>query len=93
MKLGRRLLVECVGTGWLVFAGCAGAALNAGIPVQGWNLLGTPVAFGLALLAANFVAARTGKRLATADRQFAIRAVLAAEAQSPWLTLLCEELP
>ncbi|PXW29290.1 aquaporin [Paraburkholderia caballeronis] len=58
MKLGRRLLVECVGTGWLVFAGCAGAALNAGIPVQGWNLLGTPVAFGLALLAANLVAAR-----------------------------------
>lgn len=34
-----------------------------------------------------------GMRLATADRQFAIRAVLAAEAQSPWLTLLCEELP
>jgi len=58
MKLGMRLVVECMGTGWLVFAGCAGTALNAGIPAQEWTLLATPVAFGLALVAANLVAAR-----------------------------------
>jgi len=35
----------------------------------------------------------TGMRLATADRTFAIRAVLAADAASPLMTLLVEELP
>jgi len=58
MKRGMRLMVECVGTGWLVFAGCAGAVLNAGFPAQEWGASGTPVAFGLALVAANLVAAR-----------------------------------
>ena len=34
-----------------------------------------------------------GMRIATQTRRFAIRAVLAREAESPVLTLLCEELP
>lgn len=58
MKRGKRLVVECAGTAWLVFAGCAGTALNAGIPSPEWSALGTPLAFGLALVAANLAAAR-----------------------------------
>lgn len=58
MKLGMRLVVECAGTGWLVFAGCAGAALNAGMPSPEWSLAGAPLAFGLALAVANLAAAR-----------------------------------
>lgn len=58
MKLGMRLMVECAGTGWLVFAGCAGAALNAGMPSPEWSLPGTPLAFGLALAVASLAAAR-----------------------------------
>jgi SPP1 family predicted phage head-tail adaptor len=34
-----------------------------------------------------------GMRLATLDRSFAIRAVLAGDAGNPLVTLLCEELP
>lgn len=58
MKLGMRLMVECAGTGWLVFAGCAGTALNAGTPSPEWSALGMPLAFGLALVAASLAAAR-----------------------------------
>ncbi|HTH59480.1 MAG TPA: aquaporin [Paraburkholderia sp.] len=60
MRLGTRLMVECAGTGWLVFAGCAGAALNTGAPSPDWCLLGTPLAFGLALAVAAMAAARPG---------------------------------
>jgi aquaporin Z len=59
MKLVMRLLVECAGTGWLVFAGCAGTALNPGIPSPEGSALGTPLLFGLALVAANLAAARS----------------------------------
>jgi len=58
MKLGTRLLAECMGTGWLVFAGCAGSALNTGNPAHEWSLFATPAGFGLALVAANLAAAR-----------------------------------
>ncbi|HEY1609893.1 MAG TPA: aquaporin [Paraburkholderia sp.] len=58
MKLGMRLLVEWAGTGWIVFAGCAGATLNRGIPASEWSLVCTPLAFGLALVSASLAAAR-----------------------------------
>jgi len=58
MKLGMRLMVECAGTGWLVFAGCAGTALNTGLPSPEWSLSAAPLAFGLALVVANLAAAR-----------------------------------
>ena len=53
-----RLIVECAGTGWIVFAGCAGTALNAGIPAPEWIALGTPFAFGLAFVVASLAADR-----------------------------------
>lgn len=53
-----RLAVEGAGTAWLVFAGCASVALNAGVPGQGWSVFETAVAFGLALAAASFAAGR-----------------------------------
>jgi aquaporin Z len=59
MKLAMRLLVECAGTGWLVFAGCSGTALNPGMPSPESSALGTPLAFGLALVLANVAAARS----------------------------------
>jgi len=55
MKLGRRLAVECVGSAWLVFAGCAGAAINANLSVQGGGGVEMAAAFGLALGLAVFV--------------------------------------
>lgn len=58
MKLGRRLAVEGAGTAWLVFAGCAATALNASPPSQGINVLEIAAAFGLALMVANYAAAR-----------------------------------
>lgn len=58
MKLGMRLAVESAGTAWLVFAGCASAALNASVPAQGWSAFEMAAAFGLALAAASFAAGR-----------------------------------
>jgi aquaporin Z len=58
MKLGMRLAVESAGTAWLVFVGCAGAALNASVPAQGWSVFEMAAAFGLALTVAGFAAGR-----------------------------------
>ncbi len=58
MKLGMRLVVECAGTAWIVFAGCARNALNAGVPAPGGNEIETAIAFGLALFAATYMAGR-----------------------------------
>ncbi|MFD1559029.1 aquaporin [Paraburkholderia silviterrae] len=58
MKLGRRLAVEGAGTAWLVFVGCASAALNASVPAQGWNVFEMAAAFGLALAVANYASGR-----------------------------------
>ncbi|NLP61406.1 aquaporin [Paraburkholderia sacchari] len=58
MKLGRRLAVEGAGTAWLVFVGCASAALNASAPAQGWNVFDMATAFGLALAVASYASGR-----------------------------------
>lgn len=58
MKLGMRLMVECAGTAWLVFAGCAATTLNASLSVQGWSAPETAAAFGLALVVLGLVAGR-----------------------------------
>ncbi|WP_322043925.1 aquaporin [Paraburkholderia sp. J67] len=58
MKLGKRLAVEAAGTAWLVFAGCAGTALNVSAPTQGWNGFGMAAAFGLALAVASCACGR-----------------------------------
>lgn len=58
MKLGRRLAVEGAGTAWLVFVGCASAALNASAPAQGWSVFDMAAAFGLALGVANYASGR-----------------------------------
>jgi aquaporin Z len=58
MKLGMRLAVESAGTAWLVFAGCASAALSASVPAQGWSVFEMAAAFGLALACASVAAGR-----------------------------------
>ncbi|CAG9206477.1 Aquaporin Z [Paraburkholderia tropica] len=58
MKLVDRLAVEGAGTAWLVFVGCASAALSAGVPAQGWNVFETAAAFGLALAVVAYASAR-----------------------------------
>ncbi|CAB3784803.1 Aquaporin Z [Paraburkholderia caffeinitolerans] len=58
MKLGRRLAVEGAGTAWLVFVGCASAALNASAPAQGWNIFDMAAAFGLALAVVSYASGR-----------------------------------
>lgn len=58
MKLGKRLAVEAAGTAWLVFVGCAGTALNASAPAQGWNVFEMAAAFGLALTVAAYASGR-----------------------------------
>lgn len=50
MKLNKRLLAECLGTFWLVFAGCGSAVLAAGFPALGIGYLGVALAFGLSVL-------------------------------------------
>jgi aquaporin Z len=52
--LGKRLLVEGVGTAWLVFIGCGSIVLNAGAVQQGWGVLEVSLAFGLALATASY---------------------------------------
>lgn len=58
MKLGMRLAVEGAGSAWLVFAGCASAAINVDIPAQGRGAVAMAAAFGLALCVATFAAGR-----------------------------------
>jgi aquaporin Z len=58
MKLGMRLAVEAAGSAWLVFAGCASAAINVNFPTQGGSVLEMAAAFGLALCVATFAAGR-----------------------------------
>jgi aquaporin Z len=50
MNLNKRLLAECLGTFWLVFAGCGSAVLAAGFPAMGIGYLGVALAFGLSVL-------------------------------------------
>lgn len=54
--LGKRMVVECAGTAWLVFVGCGTAVLNTG--AQGNSVLAVPLAFGLALATATYVLGR-----------------------------------
>lgn len=58
MKLGMRLAVEAAGSAWIVFAGCASAAINVNVPAQGGSVLEMAAAFGLALCVATFAAGR-----------------------------------
>ncbi|MBN3754184.1 aquaporin Z [Paraburkholderia sp. Tr-20389] len=53
--LGKRLIVECAGTAWLVFIGCGTAALNTGV---GSSIMAVPLAFGFALATATYVLGR-----------------------------------
>ncbi|RZK46957.1 MAG: aquaporin Z, partial [Hymenobacter sp.] len=48
--LANRLVVEFVGTLWLVLGGCGSAVLAAGFPKVGIGLLGVSLAFGLTVL-------------------------------------------
>jgi aquaporin Z len=50
MSLTKRAVAECLGTFWLVFAGCGAAVLSAAYPILGIGFLGVALAFGLALL-------------------------------------------
>ena len=59
MKLGTRLAVEGAGSAWLVFAGCAGAAINVNMPAQSSGTIEIAAAFGLALGLAVFVTAQS----------------------------------
>ena len=52
--LGKRLLVEGVGTAWLVFIGCGSIVLNTGAVQQGYGVLEVSLAFGLALATASY---------------------------------------
>lgn len=50
MNLSKKLLVEFIGTFWLVFAGCGSAVLAAGYPELGIGFVGVSFAFGLTVL-------------------------------------------
>lgn len=50
MSLGRRSIVEMVGTFWLVLGGCGSAVLAAGFPRFGIGFAGVALAFGLTVL-------------------------------------------
>jgi aquaporin Z len=52
--LGKRLLVEGVGTAWLVFVGCGSIVLNVGAVQQAGGVLEVALAFGLALATATY---------------------------------------
>lgn len=54
VALGKRLLVEGVGTAWVVLIGCGSAVLNTGALQQGYGLIEVPLAFGLALITASY---------------------------------------
>jgi aquaporin Z len=48
--LASRAAAECLGTFWLVFAGCGSAVLAAAFPDVGIGLLGVSLAFGLSVV-------------------------------------------
>lgn len=50
MSMTQRWGAECLGTFWLVFAGCGSAVLSAAFPQVGIGLLGVSFAFGLSVL-------------------------------------------
>ena len=50
MSMGARLGAECIGTFWLVFAGCGSAVLAAAYPELGIGFVGVALAFGLSVL-------------------------------------------
>jgi aquaporin Z len=54
VALGKRLLVEGVGTAWLVFVGCGSIVLNVGAIQQAGGALEVALAFGLALVTATY---------------------------------------
>ncbi|MFM0157620.1 aquaporin Z [Paraburkholderia sediminicola] len=54
IALGKRLLVEGVGTAWVVFIGCGSIVLNTGGVQQGYGVLEVSLAFGLALVTASY---------------------------------------
>ncbi|HEX3635845.1 MAG TPA: aquaporin Z [Paraburkholderia sp.] len=54
VALGKRLLVEGVGTAWVVFIGCGSIVLNTGAAQQGYGVLEVSLAFGLALVTASY---------------------------------------
>ncbi|WP_153099341.1 aquaporin Z [Paraburkholderia hayleyella] len=58
VSLGRRLLIEGVGTCWIVFIGCGSIVLNGGAMQQGHNILEVSLAFGLALTTASYAFGR-----------------------------------
>jgi aquaporin Z len=55
VALGKRLLVEGVGTAWLVFVGCGSVVLNIGVLQQTYGVLEMSVAFGLAYATASYI--------------------------------------
>ncbi|RAY79836.1 aquaporin Z [Enterobacter cloacae] len=50
----RKLVVECLGTFWLVFGGCGSAVLAAAFPELGIGFLGVSLAFGLTVMTMAF---------------------------------------
>jgi aquaporin Z len=54
VALGKRLLVECAGTAWLVFVGCGSIVLNVDAGQQTLGVLEMSLAFGLALATASY---------------------------------------
>jgi aquaporin Z len=50
MSLTKRAFAECIGTFWLVFAGCGSVVLAAAFPGLGIGFLGVSLAFGLSVL-------------------------------------------
>lgn len=46
----KKLVVECIGTAWLVLGGCGSAVLAAAYPNLGIGFLGVSLAFGLTVL-------------------------------------------
>ena len=50
MSLIKRMLAECFGTFWLVFAGCGSAVITAGFVNLGIGFTGVALAFGLTVL-------------------------------------------
>ena len=54
MALCKRVIVEALGTSWLVIGGCGSAVLAAAFPELGIGLLGVSLAFGLTVLTMAF---------------------------------------
>lgn len=48
--MGRKLVAEFIGTGWLVLGGCGAAILAAGFPHLGIGFVGVALAFGLTVV-------------------------------------------